>query len=111
MPAKRSSNFYNHVCEDDKCNPGKMGIAQRLSHLRSFCGIMVNPIEQRDRDGELKKRGQDFFHSPKCCFQVWTDRRISSAVLCGLISQTNKQFEGRSGTSFSRSTSPTNGGW
>ena len=36
--------------------------------------------------------------------------RLSSAVRRGLISQTNKQFGGRSGTSFSRSIFPEKGG-
>jgi len=54
--------------------------------------------------------GTAFKQSEAFSFQIATERWISSTVLRGLISQTNKQVEGRSGTNFARSTSPANGG-
>ena len=110
VPAKGGGDFHHHVCQNAHADPAILGVADRLSHLRAPVGIVINPVKHPDRDAKLEKCDQDFFHSPKRSFQISTERRIASAVLFGLISQTNKQFVGRSGTSFSKFTSPVNGG-
>src|SRR5206468_7333493 len=89
--------------------PTILGVPDSLNHLRAPVWIVIDPVKHSDRNAKLEKRDQDLFHFPKRSFQIWTDRRIASAVLFGLISQTNKQFLGRSGTSFSKFTSPVNG--
>src|SRR6266481_8132216 len=111
VPAESGGNFHHNIRQNANYNPMILGVPDRLSHLRASVGIVINPVEHRDCDGELEQRDQDFFHSPKRSFQTRTDRRIWPGLLFGLISQTNKQFAGRSGTSFSRSTSPAKGGW
>src|SRR6266699_863952 len=111
VPSESGGNFHHNIRQNANYNPVILGVPDRLSHLRASVGIVINPVEHRDCDGELEQRDQDFFHSPKLSFQTCTYRRISSAVLFGLISQTNKQFAGRSGTSFSRSTPPVKGSW
>src|SRR5207249_9245307 len=111
VPTESSGNFHYDVCQDAEYNPVILGIPDRFSHLRASVGIVINPVKHRDCNGELEQRDQDFFHSPKRSFQTCTERRMSSGFLFGLISQTNKQFAGRSGTSFSKSTSPVKGGW
>src|SRR5947207_5802462 len=108
-PAKACSNFHNDVCEDSQSNPAILSISDRLDHLRAPVWIVINPVEHRSGDAKLEKRDQDFFHSPKRSFHIWTDWRIASAVLFGFILQTTKQFGGRSGTSFSKSTPPVKG--
>ena len=110
MPAKCSGNFHGHVGKDGERNPGIMRVQERLAHLRTFVRVVINPNQQDHRDRELEKREEKFLHSPKCSFQISTERRISPTFLRGLISQTNTQSGDRSGTSLSRSTSPENGG-
>src|SRR6266571_7845521 len=109
VPAESGGNFHHNIRQNANYNPVILGVPDRLNHLRASVWIVINPVEHRDCDGELEQRDQDFFHSPKRSFQVCTDRRITSAVLFGLISQTNKQFVGRSGTSFSKFTAPVKG--
>src|SRR6266487_1023971 len=111
MPAKSGGNFHDRVCQDPKGNPAILSVPDRLNHLRAPVGIVINPIKHRDGDAKLEKSDQDFFHSPKRSFHIWTDWRIGSAVLFAFISQTNKQFVGRSGTSFSNSIPPVKGSW
>src|SRR5437870_8816716 len=93
-----------------------------LSHFTKLFRVVVNPVEQTNRDDELYDGKNDFLHraafascrsgsylrsgNPKCLLQTSTERLISSAVFRGLISQTQAQSFGSSGTSFSRSTSP-----
>src|SRR5262249_49273380 len=110
MPPKSGGNFHDQVCQDSHGNPAILSVSDRLHHLRAPVGIVVNPVKHRYGDAKLEKSYQDFFHSPKRSFHVWTDRRIALAVLFEFISQTNKQFAGRSGTSFSRSIPPVKGG-
>src|SRR5258707_1322421 len=96
VPPKRSGDFYHDVRQNAHDNPAILGIPDRLNHLCPPGGIVINPVKDPNRDSKLEERDQDFFHSPKRSFQIWTDRRIASAVLFWLISQTNKQFVGRS---------------
>src|ERR1041385_351903 len=109
MPAKGSSDFHHQICQNAHPDPAILGVADRLSHLHAPIGIVIDPVKHPDRDAKLEKCDQDFFHSLKRAFHISTERRIASTVLFGLISQTSKQFVGRSGTSFSKSTSPVNG--
>ena len=111
LPANSGRNFDKDVRENRRNDPRIVRRPQRFTHLGALHGIVKDPVENCNRNNELQQREQDFFHPPKRAFQVTTERRISSAVLRGLISQTNKQLGGRSGTSFSKSTSPANGGW
>src|SRR6266542_3288468 len=110
VPAKGCSNFHDHVCQDADRNPTILSVSDRLDHLCAPVGIVINPVKHRNGDAKLEKGDQDFFHSPKRSFHIWTDWRIASAVLFAFISQTNKQFVGRSGTSFSKSIAPVKGG-
>src|SRR6266513_117648 len=71
--------------------------------------VVINPIQHPDGDGNLENCNQNLLHSSKRSFQIRTDWRIASAVVFGLISQTNKQFVGRSGTSLSKSIVPVKG--
>src|SRR5262245_62351706 len=70
---------------------------------------MINPVQYPDGDAHLENGDENLLHSPNRSFQIRTDWRIASAVLFGLISQTNKQFVGRSGTSLSKSIPPVKG--
>src|SRR5262249_17542269 len=109
VPAKRSGHFYDQICQNAHHNPAILSVADSLNHLRAPVGIVINPVKHPDCDAELENCDQDFFHSPKRSLHVSTDWRITSRVLLGLISHTNKQFVGSSGTSFSKFTSPVNG--
>src|SRR6266403_1243596 len=111
LPAHDGRELDDDVGEDGRADPAVVGITDRERHRGSDCGIVKDPVEERARDEQLQDGEQYFFHSPNCSFHRLTDNRISSAVRRGLISQTNKQFGGRSGTSFSRSTMPVNGAW
>ena len=108
-PAHAGRQFDHEVTNERGDHPAVIGHPQRHRHLRALVRVVKNPEEHRDRDRDLEDSDEDFFHSPKRSFQRLTERRISSTVLRGLISQTNKQVAGRSGTSFSRSTSPAKG--
>src|SRR6185437_2866043 len=105
VPTKSGGHFHNYIGPDAQDNPAILSVPDRLNHLRAPVGIVINPVKHRDGDAKLKKDDQDLFHSPKRSFQVWTDWPIASAVPFAFISQTNKQFAGRSGTSFSKSRS------
>src|SRR6266446_1043911 len=111
LPTRGRRDFHDQINDDADGDPSVIRGAQGDAHLRAFIWVVKNPIENGDGDGQLQESDEDFFHVPKCFFQPSTERRISSAVLRGLISQTNTQSRGRSGTSFDRSTSPANGGW
>src|SRR5215510_12850020 len=106
VPAKSGSNFHDHVCQNPKGDPSILSVSDRLNHLRASVGIVINPVEHRDGDAKLEKADQYLFHSPMRSFHILIDRRILSAVVSGCISQTNKQFVGRSGTSFAKATPP-----
>ena len=110
VPAHAGREFDQKVGENRRNDPTVVSAAERHAHLGPFVRIVKDPEEDRDRDRDLKESDEDFFHSPNRAFQTLTERRISSTVLRGLISQTSKQAGGRSGTSFSRSTSPAKGG-
>src|SRR2546430_14611275 len=110
MPAEGRGNFHNHVKHDCNCDPLKMRRPQRFAHLGPPDRIVIDPEEQCDGDHELKNGEENFLHSPKCFFQISTERRISSALFRGLISHTNTHLRGTSGTKCARSTSPANGG-
>src|SRR5215467_1253260 len=110
VPAKSSCNFHGHICQDPQGDPLILSVSDGLHHLRASVGIVINPVEHRDGDAKLEKADQYLFHSPTRSFHISTDRRILSAVVFGCISQTSKQFVGRSGTSFSKSTPPVKGG-
>src|SRR6266496_1045856 len=110
MPAKSGGNFHDHVCQDPQGNPAILSVSDCLEHLRAPAGIVINPVKHRDGDTKLEKSDQDFFHSPKRSFHIWTDWPIASAVVFAFISHTNKQFVGKSGTSFSKSIPPVKGG-
>src|SRR5206468_716710 len=101
VPSKRSRYFHNHIGQHAHRDPAILGVAERLEHLGAPVRIVINPVQHSDRDAKLKNCDQNLLHSPKRSFQIRTDWRIASAVLFGFISQTNKQFMGRSGTSFS----------
>src|SRR5258708_39238991 len=109
VPAKRGCYLHHQIGEHGHQNPAILRIPKRLDHLGAPVWIVINPIQDADRDAKLENRGQKLFHSPKRSFQIRTDWRIASAVLFGLISQTNKQFVGRSGTSLSKSIPPEKG--
>src|SRR5207247_683257 len=109
VPAKASSDFNHNVCQYAHHDPAILGVPYGLNHLCTPGRIVINPVKHPNRDAKLEDSDQDFLHSPKRSFQVCTDRRIAFAALFGLISQTNKQFVGRSGISFSKSTAPVNG--
>src|SRR5262249_8997062 len=109
VPAKGSGYFYDQVCQNAHDNPAILGVPDSLTHLRAPGGIVIDPVKYPDGNAELENCDQDFLHSPKRSLHVSTDWRITSAVLLGLISHTNKQFVGSSGTSFSKFTSPVNG--
>ena len=70
VPAKSGRNFDHYVGQDADDNPAIMGVSDRLRHLGSPVGIVINPVEHRDGDGKLENRDQDFFHSPKRSFQI-----------------------------------------
>src|ERR1700732_2400492 len=110
LPTRGRCDFHDQINDDADGDPSVIRGAQGDAHLRAFIWVMKNPIENGDGDGQLQESDEDLFHSPNCSFQIATERRISSAVLRGLISQTNKQSRGRSGTSFLRSISPAKGG-
>src|SRR6267143_6236738 len=110
LPSYRGRNFDDQIRENRSADPSVIGGSQRDFHLLALIRIVKYVPKQCERDPELNKRDEDLFHAPKCCFQVSTERWISSAVLRGLISQTHAQSFGKSGTSFARSTSPLNGG-
>src|SRR5690349_1825418 len=110
MPAKACCGFHYHIGENSHYHPAILGIPDRLGHLAPPARVVIDPIKHADCDANLKNRDENLLHSPKRSFHIWTDCRIASALLFGLISQTNKQFEGRSGTSFSKFTLPLNGG-
>ncbi len=110
VPANGGGDLDEQIGEDAGPDPAVIRDAERVRHFRAFLRIVKDPVKDRGGDGELQDGEERFFHSPKRSFQTATDRRISSGVLRGLISQTNKQFGGRSGTSFSRSTMPAKGG-
>src|SRR5204862_7159942 len=86
-------------------------VADRHRHGLAHCWVVENPIQKRAGDEQLNDGKERFFHAPNRSFHRLTDNWISSTVRRGLISQTNKQFAGRSGTSFSRSTMPVKGAW
>src|SRR5207249_7615731 len=98
------SNFDDKIGEHATADPPIIGGAKRDRHFGALIRIVKDPPEHAGGDSELKNSKQNSFHSPKCFFQISTERRISSGVLRGLISQTNVQSAGRSGTSFGRST-------
>src|SRR6267143_882052 len=102
MPPQGRGDFHHDVGQNGSRNPLVVGLANRFDHGLADGWVVKNPVEERTGDRELQDGEKDLFHSPNRSFQLATDRRISSAVLRGLISQTNKQFGGRSGTSFSR---------
>ena len=110
VPAKGCSNFHDHVCQDAQRNPAILSVSDRLDHLRAPVGIVIDPVKHREVTLTWKSVTRIFFMSPKRSFHIWTDWRIVSAVLFAFIFQTNKQFVGRSGTSFSKSTLPVKGG-
>ena len=110
LPSDRGRDFDHHIRENRSANPAIVRRSQRDFHLLALICVVKNVPKQQGCDRQLDEGNENFFHSPKCFFQTSSERLISSAVFRGLISQTQAQSFGNSGTSFARSTSPLNGG-
>ena len=54
VPAKSGSTFHDHVRQDAHGNPAILGVSDRFDHLRAFVGIVIDPVKNRDGDGELE---------------------------------------------------------
>src|SRR5437879_10016338 len=106
FPSNGSSNLHHDIGKDSASDPAVIGGVQRDCHFGALSGIVKDPPQHCNGDRQLKDSEQNSLHSPKCSFQILTDRWISSGRLRGLNSQTIWQFEVRRVTSFSRTTSP-----
>src|SRR5207248_2679296 len=110
LPPHGRCDLDRHIGANGRNHPSIVGLMQGFAHFFTLFVIVKNPPEQDYGDRDLNYRDQNLSHTPKWSFQIPTERPISSAVLRGLISQTQAQFFGNSGTSLPRSTSPVNGG-